>query len=285
MEGMRPVIRQTKTQLNAYLVEMERILRADMLAIHSPIVAGLENLIKNAVETLNPPKRKIGIILDSPGGVVEVVERIMEVIRHHYEEVYILVPGRAMSAGTVFAMARDKIYMNYFSCLGPIDPQIEKDGKLVPALAYLNEYNRIQKKADEGDLNTADYALFSKLDLGEIHQFEHALALSKELLINWLSTYKFKNLLDSEETPISDEAKREKANEVAEALSNDERWHSHSRMISRKVLTSELGLQIDELEHEDNKELSSVLNDYVVLLEDYLLRESLYYIVHTREYF
>ena len=146
MEGMRPVIRQTKTQLNAYLVEMERILGADMLTIYSPIVAGLENLIKNAVETLNPPKRKIGIILDSPGGVVEVVERIMEVIRHHYEEVYILVPGRAMSAGTVFAMARDKIYMNYFSCLGPIDPQIEKDGKLVPALAYLNEYNRIQKK-------------------------------------------------------------------------------------------------------------------------------------------
>ena len=47
--------------------------------------------------------------------------------------------------------------MDHLSCLGPIDPQIEKDGKLVPALSYLNQYERLNKKAQEGVLTAADW--------------------------------------------------------------------------------------------------------------------------------
>ena len=39
----------------------------------------------------------------------------------------VIVPDGAMSAGTIFALSADRIMMDYFSCLGPIDPQIEKD--------------------------------------------------------------------------------------------------------------------------------------------------------------
>jgi ClpP class serine protease len=76
-------------------------------------------------------------------------------------------------------MSGDKIFMNYFACLGPIDPQIEKDGKLVPALSYLNQFQRLSDKEEKGTLNTAEFALLNKLDLGELYQFEQARELSR----------------------------------------------------------------------------------------------------------
>ena len=92
-----------------------------------------------------------------------------------------------MSAGTVFALSADRIMMDYFSRLGPIDPQIVKDDKLVPAHAYLNQYTKLNEKVEKGQLTTAEYAMLGKLDLGELYQFEQASELSIELLVEWLS--------------------------------------------------------------------------------------------------
>ena len=288
LDILRPIDRHTRAQLNMYLGKIEEILGADGLTIFSPILPNLENIVKRAVEFFKEPKSRIVVILDTPGGIVEVVERIVGVIRHHYDEVDFLVPDRAMSAGTVFVMAGDRIFMNYFSCLGPIDPQIVKDDELVPALSYLNQYQRLSEKAEAGQLNMADITLLNKLDLGELYQFEQAQELSRELLTNWLSTYKFKDWHKHSSTgaEVTEEEKRERAEEIAAALSDNERWHSHGRMISREVLTSpsgDLRLKIEKIE--DHPNLSSVLDDYVGLLKDYIQREKYLSFVHTREYF
>ena len=287
MDILRPVHRHTQTHLNQYLDKIEEILDADVLTIFSPMWSGLENIVKNAVELFQHRRNRIAIVLDTTGGYVEVVERMVYVIRKHYADVYFLVPDRAMSAGTVFVMAGDQIFMSYSSCLGPIDPQIEKDGRFVPALSYLSQYQRLYKKAESGHLNTAELVLLNNLDPGELYQFEQARELSHELLIEWLSTYKFKNWDTHGSTgePVSDDEKRQRAEEVARALSANERWHSHGRMISRDTLISdpELRLKIEKID--EAPELSSVLDDYVELLKDYMQGEQLGLFVHTREYF
>ncbi len=287
MEFLRPVHRHTRTHLNQYLGKIEEALNADVLTIFSPMWSGLENIVKNAIELFQDQNTKIAIVLDTTGGYVEVVERMVHVIRKHYSEVYFLIPDRAMSAGTVFVMAGDHIFMNYSSCLGPIDPQIEKDGKFVPALSYLNQYQRLYDKAESGQLNTAELMLLNNLDPGELYQFEQARKLSHELLTNWLSNYKFKDWTDSSTgKPVTKKKKRERAEEIAEILSNNERWRSHGRMITRETLTSDsekLRLRIENIE--DKPDLSSALDDYVGLLKDYMQREELSLFVHTREYF
>jgi len=136
-------------------------------------------VVTKSVEMFKDRRARMAMILETPGGIVEVVERMVHVIRYHYGEVHFVVPDHAMSAGTVFVMSGDKIFMNYFACLGPIDPQIEKDGKLVPALSYLNQFQRLSDKAEKGTLNTAEFALLNKLDLGELYQFEQARELSR----------------------------------------------------------------------------------------------------------
>jgi hypothetical protein len=285
MTPLRPVDHHTRQQLNEHVAAIEAALDADVLTIITPILSGLENAVKNAVEMFKAHRARISVVLETPGGIVEVVERMVHVIRHHYSEVYFLVPDHAMSAGTVFVMSGDKSFMNYFACLGPIDPQIEKDGKLVPALSYLNQFQRLSEKAEKGTLNTAEFALLNKLDLGELYQFEQARELSQDLLMRWLSSYKFKDWANHSSTgkAVTDEEKKARAREIAAALSDNARWHSHGRAISRNTLRSELRLRIDGVE--DVKSLNPALDEYVGLLKDYMLRSQYQTFVHTREYF
>jgi hypothetical protein len=286
MTTLKPIDHNTKQQLNVHLEQVEEALDADAITIISPILSGLDGTVKKAVEHFSKKRSRIAVILDTPGGIAEVVERMVTTIRHHYSEVYFVIPDRAMSAGTIFAMSGDKIFMSYFSVLGPIDPQIEKDGKLVPALSYLSQYQRLCKKADAGQLNTAEYALLNKLDLGELHQFEQARELSVELLEVWLSQYKFKDWTNhsSNGTAVTKDEKRARAKEIGEALSNNEAWHSHGRGIARETLTAKpIRLKIDKIE--DYPELLSSLDQYFALLQDYMNRERFPMFVHTKEFF
>jgi len=130
------------------------------------------------------------LVLETNGGQIEVVERIADLIRYHYpEEVSVIIPNYAMSAGTVLAMVGDSIYMDYYSVLGPIDPQVQiKNGDtFVPALGYLAKYNELIDKSAKGTLTSAEVAfLLDKFDPAELHQFQQARALSIELLKKWL---------------------------------------------------------------------------------------------------
>ncbi len=284
--SLNPIDDNTKNQLNHYLEIIENALDADAIAIVSPIVFGLDGLVKRAIEGFSNKRERLAVILDTSGGIAEVVERMVSTIRHHYNEVYFVIPDRAMSAGTIFAMSGDKIFMSYFSVLGPIDPQIEKEGRLVPALSYLSQYQRLCEKAAAGDLNTAEYALLNKLDLGELHQFEQARELSIDLLELWLSKFKFKDWDKHSSTgnEVTSDEKKSRAKEIGRVLSNNERWHSHSRGIERETLTgSEIKLKIDNTE--ETPGLLPSLDDYFALLKDYIDHRQFSTFIHTREFF
>ena len=123
------------------------MLEADCLTIISPIQSGVEYRVKLAVEARETRRGTLVVILHTGGGVVEIVERIVRVFRTHYDEVKFLIPDQAMSAGTVLAMSGDDILMDYHSCLGPIDPQLPRDGRLIPALSYLSQYEALVEKS------------------------------------------------------------------------------------------------------------------------------------------
>ena len=285
MTSLRPVDNNTKQQLNEHLKAIESMLDGDVIAIVSPIGYGLDGIVKRAIEQFTDRKPRALVVLDTPGGLAEVVERMVTCIRHHYQEVFFIVPDRAMSAGTIFVMSGDKIFMSYFSTLGPIDPQVQKDGKFVPALSYLNQFNRLCDKANQGNLNTAEFALLQKLDLGELHQFEQAKELSVDLLEQWLSQYKFKDWVTHTSTgsPVTTDEKRTRANEIGNLLSNNERWRSHGRGISRQTLTDEIRLRIDKVEEVGG--LGEAVESYFELLRDYMGREQYNTFVHTRQFF
>lgn len=280
---MRPLDDHIKAQLTHGLDHIGKELDADVVAFVGPILSGWEVNLRNAIDAIPEKRDSIAVILDTPGGVVEVVERMVTALRHAYDDVSMIVPDYAMSAGTIFALSADRIMMDHLSCLGPIDPQIEKDGKLVPALSYLNQFERLKNKGTQ--ITTAEVALLNQLDLGELYQFEQARELSVELLMKWLSSYKFKNWEKTETNgkKVTEDMKKERAQHIAELLNDPERWHSHGRAIDRQTLRDEVNLRVENLE--DNFALYKQVRNYFDLLKDYMQRENLYSFVHSKEYF
>lgn len=263
------------------LCQIEKGFSADAISIISPITWGLEHRVRMAVEPRDPKREKLVVILDTPGGVVEVVERIVRVFRTFYKEVYFVVPDRAMSAGTILAMSGDAIFMDYHSVLGPIDPQVERDGKLVPALSYLAQFDRLNEKAKKGELTTAEAIMLQKLDLAELHQFELARDLTIRLLKEWLAAYKFKDWNETETRRISvtPEMRETRADEIARALNQHDRWLSHGRGISMNTLRDKLNLKIDDLSRD--KELHAVVWRYLWFMRDHMRRIPTNSFVHS----
>jgi hypothetical protein len=208
----------------------------------------------------------------------------VDTIRHHYQEVDFFIPGTAMSAGTVLVMSGDAIHMDYYSRLGPIDPQVQRpNGGWVPASGYLVQYERLLQKDRDGTLTTTEAAiLLEKFDQAEMHLFEQARELTITLLKEWLAKYKFKNWLVTQTSrrQVTAQDRIDRAAAIAEALNDTQRWHSHNRGISMDVLTRELKLVIADFGQVP--ELSKRLRSYHKLLTDYMLRRSQLMVIHTR---
>jgi hypothetical protein len=275
---------ETTKALDRLLRELEAKLGADGLALMGPIQAGAEHKVRNALEAIPGRRKKLAVILNTGGGLVEVTERMVNVIRHFYEEVVFIVPDVALSAGTIFVMSGDEIMMDYYSCLGPIDPQVERDGKLVPALSYLIQYDRLIQKAAAGTLTNAEFAILTKHDLAELHQFEMARDLSISLLRKWLATYKFKDWHTSttRNRAITQEDRENRAEEIANKLMESERWGSHGRGIPMKVLREELKLKIDDFGADPD--LAGLVRRYFDLTIDLMVRNNIPHLAHTRGY-
>ncbi|MCQ3812613.1 MAG: serine dehydrogenasease [Acidimicrobiia bacterium] len=265
------------------LLAIEGMLEADGLAIISPMHEGVEHHVKSALEGRGKRRDTLFVVLDTLGGVVEVVERIVRVLRKHYAEVKFIIPNRAMSAGTVLAMSGDEIWMDYHSCLGPIDPQLPREGRMVPALSYLAQYEKLIEKSEQGTLSTAELVLLEKLDLAELHQFELARDLSVDLLKRWLTRYKFKDwtVTETNQIPVTITMKEQRAEDIARQLSDHTRWLTHARGIDMRTLRDELRLKIDDLD--DNPALKESVWDYYWFLQSYIGNGGSF--VHAPDYF
>lgn len=259
---------------------------ADVITIYGLIGPTLDENFKLAVERTKTDKDSLLVIVDTPGGYAEVTERIVDLMRHHYDEVKFLVPDKAMSAGTILVMSGDAIIMDQFSRLGPVDPQIYHEGKATPvsALSYLEAYQEIVQKSKERDLTTAELVLLQQFDLADLRQYELSAELSVTLIQEWLQKYKFKDWLNHSSTgkPVTSGDKKERAKDIATALSDQSTWRTHQRMISRDTLEN-LKLKIDKLE--DDCHLASLVSDYHWFLRDFAINKNLRQLVISPTYF
>lgn len=259
---------------------------ADVVALSGGLLGGVDDLLREVVEAKraqDPDRTTLVVVLTTEGGFIHVVQRIVETFRHHYDRVEFVIPNYAYSAGTILAMSGDAIYMDYYSRLGPIDPQVQTStGQLVPALGYLAKYRKLLKKADKGTITLPETQIFLDFDQAELYKYEQARELSITLLKRWLTAYKFKNWTKRESTgeTVTDKIRECRAEEIAKALNDTGRWHSHGHGISMEALRTELNLQIDD--YASDAELNPLVKSYHELMEDYMAKRSHSGVVHTR---
>jgi hypothetical protein len=272
-------------QLDQRLVELENEVEADILCFVGPIQYTIDDFIRDAIEEIPDRKGKLSLVLETTGGYIEVAKRIVTVLRKHYGVVDFIVPNFAMSAGTVLVMSGNDILMDYYSILGPIDPQVEsqRTHALVPALGYLEYYRRLIEKSRRGKLTTAELNyLVERFDPAELYRYEQARELSVALLVDWLTRYKFKNWKETEtrHVKVTEAMKRRAAKGVATILNKSETWHSHSVGISREVLEKRVGLKTTDFGA--NEPLNRCIREYYKTLTGYMLVRNRQAVIHTR---
>lgn len=209
---------------------------------------------------------EIDIILETPGGIAETVEDMVELIRSKHERVGIIIPGSAKSAGTIFSMAGDEILMGNSSALGPIDAQVVSNGKRFSADAFLDGLEKIKKEVtDTGKLNPAYIPMLQSISPGEIQHFENAQNFSKTLVTNWLSKYKFKYWEKHHSTgkDVTQSEKEARAEEIAIKLCKHSDWLTHGRSIRIKDLTD---MRLEVYDYSSETDLNDAIERYYTLL-------------------
>lgn len=279
-----PIDDTLKQLLQTKLIALEQFLDADVLVYYGNLAPVSANLFAKLIEDLkaDATKRdKLYIILTTLGGSAEIVERYVNILRYHYKEVNFIVPDYAYSAGTIFCMSGDSILMDYISVLGPIDPQVpNKDNKYVAALGYLDKINEFIAKAANNTLTKAELIWLKDLDLGEIRSFEQARDLTTDLLKKWLVKYKFKNWTHHKDnTSVTEEEKQHRAVEIAQELSDNNKWKSHGKGISIAEL-SDLKLKIEDYSKKDT--LRALIRDYYNTMDEYVRMKNIGIFIQNR---
>ena len=70
------------------------------------------------------PTKRISLFLHTNGGQTLAAWRLINLIRMFCDELEVLIPSKALSAGTLISIGADKIIMTKQAILGPIDPSV-----------------------------------------------------------------------------------------------------------------------------------------------------------------
>ena len=285
-----------KTLMGEKLDKLEKEFAADVLFFYGEIQPSVVRAFRDLIEDLKKPQvppatpqTKLVLILNTPGGSAETVEKLVDIIRHHYEDVSFVVPDFAMSAGTIFCMAGNRIYMDYSSSLGPIDPQVWNGKQWVPARGYLDKVQELFKKEAAGNLSNAEFLILQNQDLAMLSRYEQADNLTVTLLKKWLVEYKWKDWTQHQTNPgkigqpVTDAEKMARAEDVAKLLGDNKYWHSHGRMIGINTLRNVVRLKIED--YSNDPKLQPIIRSYNDLITEWIAKTDNRLFVHTRKFF
>jgi hypothetical protein len=184
-------------------------------------VVGIVEILHNV-----PRNTSIDFLLHTGGGDIDAAEKIVNLLRTTVgtRRFRVIVPDFAKSAGTLIALAADKIVMSDSSELGPIDPQfLKKDGegnaRWLSVLSYLRAYDNLCTKLRTAPEDVPARIMLSKLDPTTVVQFEaiskRARTLAEEHLNRWMF-----------------QQKKGTYTKIASDLMDTNLWPAHGQMIS-----------------------------------------------------
>lgn len=265
--------------------------KSDVIFLKAPLRQPVDDAVKDEIEELkrlkNPSKR-LTVLVETTGGYVETVERIVSVFRRNYDIVEYIVPNYAYSAGTILVLSGDEIYMDYYSVLGPIDPQMESEtGYLLPGLGYLAKFEELVSVINAASNPAAARAemayLINKFEPARLFSIEQAIEHSKVLIKEWLPKYKFKNwkVKETSGDPVEDKDREDRADHIAAVLGDAKKWHSHGRGVGIKELESD-DIKLKIVNYSDDKDLYGNISHYYGLFVDYLSKRGFEGAIHSK---
>ena len=207
-----------------------------------------KNGFMNAVEGIDC-KLGLDLILHTPGGSITAAESIVYYLRQKFQNnIRVIIPQMAMSAGTMIALSANEIIMGHHSCIGPFDPFVQG----VSAFAVFEEFKRASNDLiDKPHTLPLWQIMIQKYPPAFLEQCEKAIELAESIVPKWLESVMFSKL--------EPEDRDERIKKIMLNLNNPDNTKEHARHIHcDKAL--ELGIHMTFLEADQ------VLQDLVLTI-------------------
>lgn len=180
----------------------------------------------------------LDLILHTPGGNPMAAEQIVYYLRSVFNnDIRVIVPQLAMSAGTMIACAANKIVMGRQSSLGPIDPQLNG----MAAFNIKEVFDEAKRDLAGNPQNATYWAIqFQQYSPALLYDCINSIELSSELVKKWLVSGMFSGRSDAEE----------RAESVTAYLNQNADSKNHGRHFDISKCKG-IGLIIDEMENDN----------------------------------
>jgi Serine dehydrogenase proteinase len=125
--------RDRKTKVITYVT-------SDRVGMETQIAQDCIDLFVDLLDLIGPTP-KISLILHTNGGQTSAAWRLVNLVRTFCDELEVLIPLKALSAGTLISLGSDRIVMTKQAALGPIDPSLNHP--LNPQIPAGNQLARV----------------------------------------------------------------------------------------------------------------------------------------------
>ncbi len=197
----------------------------------------------------------LDLILHTPGGSPTAAEAIVVYLRKKFDnDIRVIVPQLAMSAGTMIACSAKVIIMGKQSSLGPIDPQFNG----IPAYNIMMEFEDAKKDLLHNPANAQYWAIkLQQYPAAFMKTALDAIKLSGDLVQEWLGTCMYdqgkdKAIIDS----------------IVSSLNEHDNSKIHERHLNADFC-KEIGLKIEMLEDDGDLQdkVLSLHHAYMITLD------------------
>lgn len=195
---------------------------------------------------------RLDFYIETPGGSGQTAEEIVRFLRDNFTQIYFIVSGEAKSAGTIMVLSGDEIFLTDTGSLGPIDAQVPLGRSVVSAYDYMEWVEEKRTEASiNSKLNPFDAVMVAQITPGELVGVNNSLKFAEDLVVEWLSKYKFINwtVTETRQIPVTDDYRKFRAKQIAQVLCNHTKWRLHGRSIKINDL-EEIGLKIHRIDND-----------------------------------
>lgn len=186
----------------------------------------------------------LDLILHTPGGNIAATESLVTYLKKIFgNDIRVIVPQIAMSAGTMISLSAKEILMGKQSNLGPIDPQVGG----MSCAGIIEEFeSAIEDIKKDSTAQAVWLPIISKYHPTFLGDCKKAMEWADTMVRGWLHNNMFKNKDDIDAAACVDK--------IVTELSSHKATLSHERHIDGETLKS-LGVKIIDLEGLDNRQI------------------------------